>query len=104
MAAMGPDGICAAAQQSMDNAHALAEAVCGIPGYQMRFKGPFFHEFVTTCPAHIETTLAALEKEGILGGLPLEAELSGCMLWCATEFNTSDEIDRAAAIMREVIV
>jgi len=102
MAAMGPDGLNAASQQSMDNAHALAEAVCGIPGYHMRFEGPFFHEFVTTCSVSVNKALAALAKGGILGGLPLEGELDGCILWCATELNSAQEIARTAAILREV--
>ena len=102
LAAMGPNGLCAAAQQSMDNAHALAGAICDVPGYALRFAGPYFHEFVTTCPAPPERALAALEKHGVLGGLPLTGELDGCILWCATELNTQQEIDRVAAVLREV--
>jgi len=97
MAAMGPGGVCAAAQQSMDNAHALAQAICSVPGYTMRFAGPYFHEFVTTCP-DVHKALAALERHGILGGLPLDGDI----LWCATELNTRQEIDRVAAVLREV--
>ncbi len=44
----------------------------------------------------------ALEQHGILGGLPLEGDLSGCVLWCATEQNSKEEIDQAVAIMKEV--
>ena len=43
--------------------------------------------------------LSALRKEGILGGLPLAGNR---MLWCATEMNTKEEMDQAAAIAREV--
>ncbi|MCL2812741.1 MAG: aminomethyl-transferring glycine dehydrogenase subunit GcvPA [Clostridia bacterium] len=97
MASMGPGGISAAAQQSMDNAHALAEGICSLPGYAMRFAGPYFHEFVTTCPdAH--KALAALEQNGILGGLPIDEGI----LWCATELNTQQEIDRVVGVLQEV--
>ena len=36
----------------------------------------------------------------MLGGLPLG---NGKLLWCATEMNTREEIDRAAAIVKEVL-
>jgi glycine dehydrogenase subunit 1 len=102
LAAMGPRGVCDAAQQSMDNAHALAEAICAVSGYRLAFAGPYFHEFVTRCPVPPEAALAALERAGILGGLPLEGALSDCILWCATEYNTAEEIRRVAEILREV--
>ena len=43
--------------------------------------------------------LAALEAAGILGGLPLR---DGGVLWCATEKVSREELDRAAAIVKEV--
>ena len=43
--------------------------------------------------------LAALEEAGILGGLPVE----GGVLWCATEKVSKAELDRAAAIVKEVL-
>jgi glycine dehydrogenase subunit 1 len=99
LAAMGPGGLCDAAQQSMDNAHALAEAICAVSGYRMEFAGPFFHEFVVRGPGSPKRALEALEREGILGGLPLGGELEGCTLWCATEYNTPEEFRRVAEIL-----
>lgn len=43
--------------------------------------------------------LAALDREGILGGLPVE----GGLLWCATEVVTRSEMDRAVSIIKEVL-
>lgn len=102
LAAMGPNGVQQAAQQSIDTAHALASALCAVPGIQLRFDGPYGHEFVTTCPVPAGQVMAALEGQGILGGWPLAGELSGCILWCATELNTRAEIERVAHIVREV--
>ena len=42
--------------------------------------------------------LKALEKNGILGGLPVE----GGLLWCVTEVVTRAELDRAVEILKEV--
>lgn len=98
LAAMGADGLTRAAQHCMANARYLEKALAGA-GYPRKHTGPYFHEFVTTCPVPARQALAALEEQGYLGGLPLaENEL----LWCATELNTAAEIDRLAAILKEV--
>ncbi len=99
LAAMGPQGVAAAAQQSMDNAHALADVLCAIEGVSLKYAAPFFHEFVTTCPVPVDKVLTALEQKGILGGLPLE---NGDILWCATEMNDQAQIDQVAAVVKEV--
>ena len=43
--------------------------------------------------------LAALEQAGILGGLPVE----GGVLWCATEKQSRAELDKAIALVKEVL-
>lgn len=98
MAAMGPEGMAQAAEQSMAKTHYLAEALCAIDGVSLVYPGPFFHEFVTTMPK-ADAVLEALEKAGILGGLPIPEGI----LWCATEKVSKAELDRTAAIVREVL-
>lgn len=98
MTAMGPEGMAQAAEQSMAKAHYLAEALCAIDGVSLVYPGPFFHEFVTTMPK-ADAVLEALEKAGILGGLPIPEGI----LWCATEKVSKAELDRTAAIVREVL-
>ena len=65
----------------------------------VKYSRPFFHEFVTECPVDTGMLLTRLEEEGILGGLPLSGRE---LLWCATELNTKEEIDRLAGIVKEV--
>ena len=98
MAAMGHAGMAEAARQSMAKAHYLADRLCGIDGVSLKYAGDYFHEFVTVLPKQDEA-LAALEAAGILGGLPLR---DGGVLWCATEKVSREELDRAAAIVKEV--
>ena len=98
LAAMGPSGLAEAAASSMAKAHYLAAKLCGLPGVEMVYGGDYFHEFVTTLPRQ-EAVLAALEKAGILGGLPVE----GGVLWCATEKVAKEELDRAVEIVKEVL-
>ncbi len=92
-----------AAGQCLSKAHYLKE-VLAQAGLEPKYKGEFFHEFVTVSPegkctdsGHI---LRALEKAGILGGLPLSDRE---ILWCATEMNTREEMDRTASIVKEVL-
>lgn len=98
LAAMGKKGVQEAAIQCTSKAHHLAkrleEAGCSIEN-----RGEFFHEFVAVSEKTSEDILKALEKEGILGGYPLDEHR---ILWCCTEVNTKEEMDRAAAIVKEV--
>lgn len=98
LAAMGKKGVQEAAIQCTSKAHYLAkrleEAGCSIEN-----RGEFFHEFVAVSEKTSEDILKALEKEGILGGYPLDEHR---ILWCCTEVNTKEEMDRAAAIVKEV--
>ncbi|MDD3193523.1 MAG: aminomethyl-transferring glycine dehydrogenase subunit GcvPA [Oscillospiraceae bacterium] len=101
LAAMGANGLENAAAQSFAKAHYFAKEMAKIPGCKRRFSGEFFHEFVAECP-DVPKAMAALEAQSILGGLPLNGDLSGCVLWCATEQNSKEEIDRAIAVIKEV--
>ena len=95
---MGPEGLRQVGEQSHAKAVYLADALCAVPGVSLRYDRPFFHEFLTDLPVPAERVLSALEREGILGGLPWE----GGVLWCATEVCTREELDRAADIVKEV--
>ena len=98
MATMGAEGIAEAAKQSMSKAHYLAKELCAIEGVSLKNNGEFFHEFVTVMPK-AEEVLTALEKADILGGLPVE----GGILWCATEKVSKAQLDKAVAIVKEVL-
>ncbi|MBR4018390.1 MAG: aminomethyl-transferring glycine dehydrogenase subunit GcvPA [Clostridia bacterium] len=98
MASMGPEGMAEAARQSMAKAHYLANGLCAIPGVSLKYSGEYFHEFVTVMPKADEV-LAALADADILGGLPVE----GGILWCATEKVSKAVLDKAIAIVKEVL-
>ena len=98
MGAMGPGGMAQAARQSMAKAHYLAAELCKLPGVSLKYEGEFFHEFVTVMP-RTDAVLSALERGGILGGLPVD----GGVLWCATEKVSKAELDQAVAIVKEVL-
>ena len=98
LSVMGPKGLAEAARQSMSKAHYLAGKLCSLPGVSLKYQGPYFHEFVTVLPK-AEEVLSALQANGILGGLPIE----GGVLWCATEKVSRAQLDKAVAIVKEVL-
>ena len=98
LSVMGPKGLAEAARQSMSKAHYLAGKLCSLPGVSLKYQGPYFHEFVTVLPK-AEEVLSALQENGILGGLPIE----GGVLWCATEKVSRAQLDKAVAIVKEVL-
>ncbi|MBQ6239507.1 MAG: aminomethyl-transferring glycine dehydrogenase subunit GcvPA [Firmicutes bacterium] len=96
LAAVGPEGIRQAATLCLNKAHYLAAELAKI-GYTPVYEGPFFHEFLTTCPKDADEVLAKLAGHGILGGLPTERGI----LWCCTEKVTKAQIDETVRILRE---
>ena len=101
LAAMGPEGLKQAALSCHAKAHYLKDQLVG-SGLKLRYDRPFFHEFVTEAAdeAKAQAILTALDRADILGGLPLGG---GKLLWCATELNSREEMDRVSAIVKEVL-
>ena len=98
LAAMGAQGLKQAASLCISKAHYLQRKL-EEAGLYLKYAQPFFHEFVTVSEKRSDDILAALQKEGFLGGLPVNDHE---ILWCATEKNTREEMDRLAAIVKEV--
>lgn len=99
LSAMGPEGLREAARQCTSKAHYLQKTL-ETAGLKPAYDKQFFHEFVTECPVEPEVLLNHLSKNGFLGGLPIGG---GWLLWCATEMNTKEEMDRLAALVGEVL-
>ena len=102
LALLGPNGLREAAELCVDKAHRLAEKAAAVPGFRLRFDGPFFNEFVLECPGPAERVRNRLLREGILAGVPLGRlfkPLKNCLLVCATEQRTEEELDRFVAAL-----
>jgi glycine dehydrogenase subunit 1 len=94
MTIYGKEGLRELAGQNLSKAHYLAGKL------PLRFSSPFFNEFVVNTngrtPEQINDKLLG---EKIIGGLPLKRfypELEGAMLFCATEMNRREQMDRVA--------
>lgn len=104
MSIMGPQGLKRMAEQSFHQCHELVERLCQIPGVQKAFASPYFHETVVSFPVSVSKILQHLEKENILGGLPLESthpEFKNLLLICATEKRSAQDIDDFVLAVRE---
>ncbi len=98
LSAMGKEGLKCMAVQCMSKAHYMAGEL-EKSGFEIENGGEYFHEFVTVSERPSEKVLAVLEAKGILGGYPLDDHR---ILWCCTEMNSKEDIDRAVALAREV--
>lgn len=95
---MGNKGFAQVAKSSLANAHYLAKGLAEA-GLKLENDTAFFNEFVTVSEKSSQAILDALEKEDILGGLPLD---DNRILWCCTEMNTKEEMDNVIRLVKEV--
>ncbi len=106
LALLGPAGLKEVAELCVDKAHVLAEKASAVPGFGLRFAGPFFHEFVLDCPVPADRVRKALLKEGILAGVPLgtfHPTMKNGLLVCVTEKRTNEEMDRFVAALGRIV-
>ena len=100
MTAMGPAGIRGVAEQCWHKAHDVAGRVAALPGYSLRYDGPFFHEFVIVCPRPAREIIEAAKGDGLLAGVALADEGAGAagaeneLLITVTEKRSRVEMDR----------
>ena len=98
MSAMGANGMTEVAEACVSYAHYFAESLKSV-GFEIKYKGEFFHEFVTVSEIPADKIIKALDKAGILGGLKLSKNE---ILWCATEKLSKADIDKAVEVIRRV--
>jgi glycine dehydrogenase subunit 1 len=95
MTILGPRGLEAAASASHRNTADLVHRLSAVPGVSPVFARPFFHEAVLRLPAPVAAVLRAMAVQNVLAGLSLEddyPELKGCLLVCATEKRTAEDL------------
>jgi len=105
MSLLGPQGLRDVALTSHENAKQLKAALTAISGIEQVFKSPFFNELVLRISKPVDDVLAALASQHIQGGFALQAvypELGNCLLICATETKTKEDISRLANAMQEI--
>ena len=96
MSLLGPQGLAAVAQVSMQRTADLIAAAGKIAGVKRAFNGAHFHEAVLLLDRPAAQVLANMARQGILGGLDLSdryPELGHALLVCATETKLAADIE-----------
>jgi len=101
LAVVGPQGLRRVAELCFEKAHTLAARIAAIPGFAVEDDEPWLHEFVVRTPRAPSEINAALLQRGIIGGLDV-SDIRHRMLLCATEMNTSEQIDSLVQALGEV--
>ena len=99
MSVMGNKGLKDACSLSYSGAHYLAERLVATGKCSMAYDKPFFNEFAVKTTAPVETVLAALVAEGILGGVRIADDI---LLVCVTEQRTKAEMDKFVEIVNNI--
>jgi glycine dehydrogenase subunit 1 len=105
LAALGETGFREVAVQCYHKAHYAHAALTRLPGVEPVFSGPFFHEFALRLPLSVCDLNDALLAESIVGPYDLgrdDPALAQCGLFCVTEMNTREEIDRLSAALEAI--
>jgi len=102
LAALGKSGLRQVAELCYHKAHYAAQAIGKIKGYSLVFNQPFFKEFVVRCPISPQQLNQALFEKRIIGGLDLSHMMENSMLFCVTEVNTKQQIDRLVEALATV--
>lgn len=107
MSLLGARGLRNVAAASHDNARLLKAHLMSVEGVTAVFDGPFFHEFVVRLVKPVEEVLAQLNDFGIQGGYSLKAEypeLGECLLVCATETKTQQDLERFQQLLARCLL
>ena len=106
MSLLGPEGLRRVAIESHAKTRALTAAAEDIQGVEAVFTAPNFHEVVLRLPVPASSVLEGMRQEGILAGVDLSAwfpELLDCLLVCATETKTDEDIQTYVQSLREQV-
>ena len=102
LAALGPEGLRRVALLCLERAHDLAEAIRGIPGFELPLNGPFFNEFAVRCPDP-EGTVEKLYRHGFAVAPPKVVERMGlpdAFLVAVTEKRNEAELEAFLETLR----
>ena len=106
MSLLGPEGLAQTAQHCHHNTHSLVEAMQTIPGVELVFSAPYFHEALLRLPYPAADILTAMHEQGIAAGYPVDEHypnLHNTILVCATEKRTAADIKRYVSALHLAI-
>ncbi len=102
LALMGKEGLREVAELCMQKAHYLAEKIEEIEGFNLKYKKPFFNEFVVETPLPALEICEKLKDKKIFAGVPLSKfypEREKELLIAVTEKRTKCELDNFVELL-----
>jgi glycine dehydrogenase subunit 1 len=96
MTLVGRSGLENVGRLCLSKAHYAADRISEIPGFSLKFGGPFFKEFVVETPIPPNRLISRLMKRGIAPGIDMgrfKLGLKGCLMVAVTEKRTRRQID-----------
>lgn len=106
MALVGAVGLEKMAAASHSKTRLLVQRMSALDGISTVFDRPVFHETVLRFDAPLANVLGSLNTHNVLGGYPLGdeyPELDNCLLVCATETKSAEDIDAYAELLSEIL-
>ncbi len=106
MSLLGRKGIREIAFLNMRKAAYAKREISRVKGCSIPFSAPVFNEFIVELPAHAGQCIERMLEEGFLAGLPVSSffpEKEKWLLFCCTEMNTKEEIDRFTKTLGKII-
>ncbi|MDR2891964.1 MAG: aminomethyl-transferring glycine dehydrogenase subunit GcvPA [Deltaproteobacteria bacterium] len=103
---LGPKGLTAAAERSLELAHFAAKRICSLPGVSLLNQAPFGNEFAVRLPKQATQVVASALEQGILPGVPLGRwypDMDSVLLIACTEKNSEEQIDALVQVLGESI-
>ncbi len=107
MSMLGPQGLMQLSTACYQNTHFLAQELAKIPGVKIKYQGHYFHEVVIQFENHFDKLINVFDKANILPGLILEhylPEQKNCLLICATEKRTLEDIEQYIKCVKQALL
>ncbi len=102
MTFLGKQGMREAAELNVDRAHYLRERVSKIKGFKVDLERPIFNEFMIHCSRPVAEIYKKMMAAHIFPGVGLGdyyPEFKDCLLVCATETKTGEDLDRFLEVL-----
>ncbi|MCK5075820.1 MAG: glycine dehydrogenase, partial [Calditrichia bacterium] len=89
---------------TLNNSHYLADEICKIDGFKLKYNKPFFKEFLLETPVPAKAIINKLENENILAGIDINRFGKGDgLLIAVTEKRTKNEMDLFVQKLKEIV-
>ncbi len=100
---MGERGLRRVAELSLQKSHYLAEQIAQLPGFELKYRAPFFKEFVVSTPVPPGEIIQKLMEKNIFAGIDLQSfNMGQGLLVAVTEKRSREELDHYVQALKDL--